>query len=102
MNAISTAIHTLSTALAIPRLLAILTLAIALLAIPAFSPDEAGAYRMSERTALRLCANAGGSIYYGFPDEGFDVFYLNCTLPSGASFTCFDSGGPFGNIVDCM
>src|SRR6185436_16213897 len=85
MNHASTTIRTLRAALNLPRLLAVLTLAIALIAIPAVSPDDAGAMRMSERTLSRLCSNAGGSLYYDFMDDQLSFVYnVTCTLPSGA------------------
>ncbi|HYI24284.1 MAG TPA: hypothetical protein VD767_02650 [Thermomicrobiales bacterium] len=101
MNGISTTFRTLSAALDIPRLLAILALALALVAIPAFSPDGVDARRMSERSVSRACAGAGGSVHYDFHTGDFSDFSMTCTLPSGNSFTCGSTGGPFGGIVDC-
>ena len=85
----------------IPRLLAVLTVALALVAIHSVRPDDASAMRMSERTANRRCASAGGSMYYDFLTMDFSVFDMTCTLPSGASFTCIVGTGEFANMVDC-
>lgn len=99
MNAISTTIRTLSAALDIPRLLAIFGLAIALMAIPAFSPDEGSAAPRSEGQVNRLCARAGGALHYEFAyTNGWIDYEMTCTLPSGNSFTCFALGASF----ECM
>jgi hypothetical protein len=94
-------IRPLTTALHLRRLLTVLALALALLAIPVFAPEEADARRMSERTVSRLCGNAGGSIHYDFESGDFSDYSMTCTLPSGNQFTCSTTGGPFGDIVDC-
>src|SRR5215207_5499615 len=100
MHTVLTTVRTLTAALSLPRLMIALALAVALVAIPAFRPDDASAMRMSERTASRLCANAGGSMYYDFADG--TVYMMTCTLPSGNQFNCAGSGGgTFGNMVDC-
>jgi hypothetical protein len=83
------------------RLLTILALTIALVAIPAFMPGDVDARRMSERTVSRLCGNAGGSVHYDFASGDFSDFSMTCTLPSGNQFTCGSTGGPFGGIVNC-
>jgi hypothetical protein len=83
------------------RLLAILALTFALVAIPAFTPQDVDARRMSERTVSRLCGNAGGSVHYDFESGNFSEYSMTCTLPSGNQFTCSTTGGPFGDIVDC-
>jgi len=85
--------------LGMTRLLAVLALAIALVAIPAFSPDDASAKRMSERSAGRACSNAGGSMYYDFDGPRSDT--MSCSLPSGASFSCDMVVGPFGDQGNC-
>jgi hypothetical protein len=95
-------VSTLTAALSLPRLLVVLSLALALLAIPAVSPDDASARRMSERSVSRACANAGGTIYYDFYDSNFESYGMTCTLASGASFTCYsDDVTPFGGILTC-
>ena len=97
MSAISTTIRTLSTALDIPRLLAILALALTLVAIPAFSPDEASAYPRSEGQVYRLCNAAGGELHYEFyyTGSGLIDYYMTCTLPSGNTFVCLAWGASF-------
>ena len=101
MYAPSTTIGTLTAVFHLRRLLAVLALALALLAIPAFAPDDVDARRMSERTVSRLCGNAGGSIHYDFESGDFSEYSMTCTLPSGNQFTCSTTGGPFGDIVNC-
>jgi hypothetical protein len=101
MTTVRTTIRTLTAARNVARLLAALALAVALVAIPAVTPDEAGAMRMSERLANRACYNAGGTMHIDFLTSDLTVFNMTCTLPSGAQFTCISSGSPFGNMVDC-
>ena len=102
MDTAPTPLRTPTAAPAMRRLLIALSLTAALLAIPAVGPDEASARRMSERTAVRLCANAGGSVHYEFSESDAESFHMTCTLPSGAHFSCFDASGPFANIMDCI
>lgn len=83
MNALSTRFRTRTTAVKIQRLVAVLSLAIALVAIPAFNPADAGAYPMSERQALRLCGQAGGRAHYSFTDEEMVDYTMTCTGSSG-------------------
>lgn len=91
-----------TTAVSISRLVAAVTLAVTLLAMPAFNPEDASARRMSEQTAAKRCRAAGGSIHYEFMDADAPTIYnLSCSLPSGTTFTCHSTGGPFGDIVSC-
>ena len=101
MDTARTSLRTPTAAPAMRRLLLALSLTAALLALPAVGPDEASARRMSERTAVRLCANAGGSVHYEFSESDSEAV-MTCTLPSGAHFSCFDASGPFANIMDCL
>jgi hypothetical protein len=101
MDIPSITIGAITETLNLRRLLAVLALTIALLAIPAFTPADVDARRMSERTVSRLCGNAGGSIHYDFESGDFSDYSMTCTLPSGNSFTCTTTGGPFGDILNC-
>jgi hypothetical protein len=86
-------------ALRVPRLLAALALAIALVATAAARPEDAGALRMSERTMSRICYASGGSIEYDFwgPVET-GLWWMTCTLPGGDSFTCLNSAVVAGTM----
>jgi hypothetical protein len=100
MNAIGTTIRSLFPAPGRPSLLAVFALALTLLAIPTFSPESADARVRSEGQVNRLCANAGGELYYDFFHYGYDGFSyvdysMTCTLPSGNSFWCFADGAGF-------
>lgn len=80
------------------RGLAVLALLLALLAIPALTPTDASAQRMSERGAIRACSNAGGRIFYDFTSMGdLGSWSMMCFLPSGNSFTCvpYATTGPY-------
>jgi hypothetical protein len=105
MHPVRTTVRTLKAALSVPRLLIALSLAVALVAIPAVRPNEAGAMRKSERAVSRACADAGGSLYclyYDFASESFQTFLMTCTLPSGEQFSCAGSVAErTGNMVDC-
>lgn len=82
------------------RLLAVLSLALALIAIPTVMPEAASARRMSEGNALRICAVAGGSGHWEFYEDGEASF--SCDLPSGNQFFCSPGGGASASIVDCF
>ena len=99
MNIDGTTVHTPTTAATVRRLLAVLAIAFAMVAISAFSPPGAGAMPMSERSASRLCRNAGGHVHYEFGSGGSanDV-EMSCTLPSGASFHCLS----YGSVWECF
>ncbi len=86
MNSALPTIRARFAALNVPRLLAAMTLAIALLAIHGVAPDDAGAMRMREGVAIRACYNAGGTMDYDFETE--TLFLMTCTLPSGNMFFC--------------
>lgn len=80
------------------RALAVLSLLLALLAIPALTPTDASAQRMSERGAVRACSNAGGRVFYDFTSMGdLGSWSMMCFLPSGNSFTCvpYATTGPY-------
>lgn len=95
-------VSTPTAALSFSRLLIVLSLAAALVAIPAATPEEASARRMSERSVNRMCAAAGGTIEYDFYDSNFESYGMTCTLQSGAQFTCYsDDVTPFGGILTC-
>ena len=83
------------------RILAVLSLAATLVAIPAISPDEASARRRSEASVNRMCSAAGGKVHYNFESSDFDDYSMHCTLSSGAGFSCFLIGGPFDNMLVC-
>lgn len=83
----------------VPRLLAALAFAAALVAIPVASPQDAGAQPMSEQKVSRYCSNGGGSIHYEFYGQDFTVWEMTCTYPSGHSWTC--GGEVLGSMVDC-
>ena len=103
MNTVRTTTRTRTAAFRIRRLLAVLSLAIALVAIPTFRPTDASARYMWEGQALSACGRAGGSIEYGFVDpSNFNDYSIGCKLPSGGSFTCFSLSFTGGNIVDCF
>ena len=90
MHTASTTIRTLTSALNVPRLLAALALAVALVAIPAVRPDDVGAMRMRELSARSSCLRAGGSVEYNVMDPAVpSVYDMTCTLPTGTSFTCY-------------
>jgi hypothetical protein len=92
MDTARTSLRTAAAAHRVPRFLAVLALAAALVAIPAARPQDAGALRMSEGTARWLCSHAGGSIWtYG--EYGNNVF-VTCMLPSGQTY--FDCGYLYG------
>jgi hypothetical protein len=96
-------VRTLTSALNVPRLLVVLALAIALLALPAFSPDDASALRTSEQKVRRACYNAGGSIHYEFEGSSFSTYSMTCSLPSGTEIECYSiDSGPFANLVNCQ
>jgi hypothetical protein len=80
------------------RLLAVLSLAVALVALPAFRPHDASAMPTSERGALRACGTLGGRIQYNFFDGGFENYDMTCTTRYGVVlFVC--SG--FDIFVNC-
>ena len=105
MTIVGTTARTLSASLSLPRLLAVLALAAALVAIPAISPDAASARRTSEKAAQRACSFLGGDVSYEFPDQDvMTVFSMSCQTWWGGdtTFKCNSySSGPFANIVDC-
>ena len=72
------------------RILVALSLA-ALVAMLALSPDDAGAMRMSQYTAIQRCAGAGGTMYFDFEETSYGNpkdAGMTCTLPSGNTFSC--------------
>ena len=83
MNTLGTVLSPRATAHRIPRFLAVLSLALALLAIPAFSPSDAGAYPMSEGNARGQCRYYGGRISYHFHDSDFANYTMTCSTASG-------------------
>jgi hypothetical protein len=85
----------------VPRLLAAIALAAALVAIPALRPEDAGALYISERLASRLCYHLGGSVDYYFWTPDFSAFNMTCSLPGGDSFTCLNAVSSVG-MVDCL
>lgn len=99
MNGPSITIGPLHAVFQLHRLLAILALAFALVAIPAFSPGEASAHRFSAGQVVRMCSGAGGTIHYEFfyQESGYLDYIMECTLPSGNSFDCWVVGGS----LDC-
>ncbi len=99
MNTVSTTIRTRTAAFRIPRLVAVLALAIALVAIPTFVPADASAQRMSETGASRACRQAGGEMTYIFLDMGLRSYNMLCEFPSGNSFVC--SGHSLVRFVSC-
>ena len=91
-----------ATVVQITRLVAALTLAVTLLALPAFNPMDASAMRRSERTVSQRCSAAGGSVSYDWMDGNVsDSWSMTCSLPSGTQFTCYPASGPFGGMVNC-
>jgi hypothetical protein len=83
----------------VPRLLAALALAAALVAIPAARPEDADAMWISEYKLARGCYGGGGTIYYEFYSE--DVFEVTCVLGWGQSFSCSGTiGGPSAVLCD--
>ncbi len=90
MTTVSTTIRTRPAAPRIPRFLIVLVLAIALVAIPTFSPTDADAYPTSERLALRSCGALGGRVHYVTHDYDFErneaTYTFTCTSPSGWTF----------------
>ncbi len=58
----TTAVHLRSTAVRLQRLLVVLSLAVALIAIPMVRPNDASAMGTSERLALRACGTLGGRV----------------------------------------
>ncbi len=105
MNTISTTLRTRPAALRIPRFLIVLALAIALVAIPAFSPTDADARYRTEGQARGACNQAGGHVKYTFVDSTYDNYWMDCLLPAGAdagfSF-CYSTSWGGGWIVDCF
>ena len=99
MNTLNTTFSSHAAALRIPRFVIALSLALAVLAIPAFSPDGAGAMYMSEIGARRACGQGGGTVHYQFFDQTFTNYSMTCSLPGGAHFVCY-SGDASG--VDCF
>lgn len=97
MNTVRTTTRTRTAAFRIRRLLAVLSLAIALVAIPTFNPADASALRMSEWRAAAACGRAGGTLAYSFYDPQLRSYDMFCTLPSGAGFMC----AGYGRFVDC-
>jgi hypothetical protein len=83
----------------VPRLLAALALAAALVAIPTVRPQDASALRMSERAVNRICFAAGGSINYSIVDPDFGEFWMTCTFPEGNAISCSNSS--VGGYVEC-
>lgn len=96
MNTASTTLRIRSAAFRIPRILIVLALAVALVAIPAFSPTDAGAYPMSERSALRACGTLGGRAHYDFLTPEMDVYHMTCSTQSGR--TLFSCNGLDGSV----
>lgn len=105
MNTIGTTLRTRTAALRMPRLLTVLALAIALVAIPAFNPIDADARYRWEGQARAACQQAGGHVKYQFVGSGYDNYWMECLLPAGAdagfSF-CSSVYGGGGHIVDCF
>jgi hypothetical protein len=98
MDTARTTLRTLTAARRAPRLLAVLALAAALVAIPAARPEDAGAMWISERQLARDCYGGGGTIYYEFWSE--DAFEVTCILGWGQSFSCHGTiGGPSGAVI---
>ncbi len=89
MTTLSTALRTRLAALLLPRFLHVLALALALVAIPALMPADAGAYPMSERSALRACGTLGGRAHYDFLTPEMDVYVMSCeTITGRILFSC--------------
>ncbi len=97
MNSDSTTVRTSTATTIIRRLLAVLSIAIAMVAITGLSPSDAGAMPMSEQQASRLCRNAGGRVHFELEGDS-DEFSMTCTLPSGAEFMCLS----YGPVVRCL
>jgi hypothetical protein len=96
----------LTAAPCLPRLLIVLSLAAALVVIPAASPEEVSARRTSERAATSACNFLGGELISVPMDSEYpDVartFYCDLPWALGATaFQCTSTDGVFGNIVDC-
>jgi hypothetical protein len=92
----------LSVFVTVPRLLAALALAAALVAIPAARPEDADAMRISERKVVHNCIRMGGEIHYDFwgdEEGGVEVFDVTCTLDGGQSFFCWGFAGE--TAVEC-
>jgi hypothetical protein len=95
-------VRTLISARTIARLLAVLALAIALVAIPTFRPDGASAQRRSEQSVKRTCAQLGGTLEKEVMDpQAPSIYNLTCTQLFWDLFSCYSAGGPFGGMVAC-
>jgi hypothetical protein len=107
MDTARTKLRTPRAARRIPRFLAALALAAALVATAAGRPGDAGAMRISERQLSQLCAGMGGSVEYDFWDPDFDLWEVTCTywdeFGGYVTLTCWGGEGLHGpsDRVDC-